>query len=158
MNRDELLEACFGTAALAPPRKWLSLTVADDDNPHLVHVRAVVGLDYRRVLLRHSFAPGAGVGEVGTMLPVAALAHLCVDPDHRGQGYARALVESALEEAASHRTIQHATLVSPPDAVAFFERFGFEHPELAPDDFLARPLRDGDQWPPGSVRLIGRGW
>lgn len=158
MNRDELLESCFGPD-LAPPRKWFAMTEPDDKNPEIIHTRAVVGLDYRRVIVRNSQPPGPGIAVATTTVPVAAVLYVCTDPDHRGHGYAKALVLSAHEEAASHRAAAFAVVLAPPQCRSFFEQFGYFHPDDAPDGFLVCELggreKEWAEWPAGSVRTPG---
>jgi GNAT superfamily N-acetyltransferase len=158
MNRDELLKSCFGDADLAPPKKWLVMTEPDENDPAIIHTRAVVGLDYRRVLVRDSRPPGPGVAVSTTTIPVAALLHVCTDPAYRGLGYASALVLSAHEEAGAHRSVPFAAVVAPEDCRSFFERHGYFHPDGAPDGFLVCELGGRDpewaEWPAGTVRVL----
>lgn len=156
MNRDELLEECFGATSedLPAPKKWLSVTEPDEANPHVVHTRALVGLDYRRVIVRDSIAPGDGMAVATTTVPVAVLFHVCVDPEHRGRGYAGALVRSAHEEAASHRSMLFCVVMTTAGCAPFFEKLGYAHPDGAPDSFLVCQLAD-EAWPAGSVRTPG---
>jgi GNAT superfamily N-acetyltransferase len=157
VNRDELLGECFGTADLPWPAKWLSLTAPDEGDAYITHVRAVVGLDYRRCLVRQIRPTGPGVSDVTSTLPVAVLCHVCTDPAYRGMGYAKALIESALEEAASHRTVSYAAVVAT-DTAAFFERFGFRAPMASVHGLLVRPLGDDDVMLSGAWTPAGRGW
>lgn len=161
MNRDELLEECFAGSDLPTPKKWLSMTEPDGDNPAIIHTRAVLGLDYRRVIVRNSQPAGAGVGVAMTTIPVAAVLYVCTDPAHRGRGFASALVLSAHEEAASHRSTPFSVVIAPDRVRDFFtrENLGYFHPDGAPDGFLVCELGGRDpewaEWPAGSVRAPG---
>jgi GNAT superfamily N-acetyltransferase len=158
VNRDELLELCFGRPVddLPRPEKYLVQQEFDDENPQIVHVRALVGIAYRSVLVRASSAPGAGIGVAATVVRVGAVMNVCTDPDHRGKGYATALLRSAHEEITSHRTLSFAALFADPALAGFFERpeFGYQHPELAPERFYVAALTD-EQWPSASVDTRG---
>lgn len=158
MNRDELLESIFGED-LAAPKKWFSLTESDEKDESIIHTRAVVGLDYRRVLVRNSRPPGPGVSVAMTTIPVAALLHVCTDPEYRRRGYARGLVLSAHEEASSHRSTPFAAVYAPVAARPFFESLGYFNPPDAPDGFLVCELGGRDPewaaWPAGTIRTTG---
>lgn len=158
MNRDELLETCFGDE-FPLPKKWFSWTEEDETNPEVIHTRAVVGLDYRRVLVRNSRPPGPGVGVAMTTIPVAVLLNVCTDPEYQRRGYARALVLSAHEEAGSHRGTPFAAVYAPESARPFFLALGYFSPAGAPDGFLVCELGGRDpewaEWPEGAIRTTG---
>lgn len=152
MNRDELVELLFGEEPPVATRRVIE--EADDDNPFIRHVRAVIGYGPRRYVVRREFAPGAGVGEAATTLVCQEIAYIGVDPDHRGRGWARDLMAGVAEEAAAHALTLYLTARADPvlgeDCPAFFEHFNFTSPELAPDDFYVLALTD-EPWPHGRI-------
>lgn len=168
MNRDELLELCFNRPVeeLPSPSKWFARLpdIGDDwtlDPAYQGHVLSLVGLGYRRILLRNSVAPGSGVISSATTITVAAIMCVCTDPDHRGQGYATELMNAVHTEAAAHALTSYAALFAGPENVPFYERFGYAHPERSPEHFLVAPLTQDVEsgepvpWPTGSVDTRG---
>lgn len=151
MNRDELVELLFGEEPHVKGLERRVIEEADDDNPFIRHVRAVIGYGSRRYVVRREFAPGAGIGEAATTLVCQEIAYIGVDPEHRGRGWARNLMAGAAEEAAAHALTLYLTArADTPECAAFFEHFDFVNPELAPDDFYVMPLTS-EPWPHGRI-------
>jgi ribosomal protein S18 acetylase RimI-like enzyme len=159
VNRDELVGVLFGDQPdvlladeVVTTRRIIE--EADDDNPFIRHVRAVVGYGPRRYVVRREFAPGASIGEAATTLVCFEIAYIGVDPDHRGRGWARDLMAGVAEEAAKHELTLYLTArADTPECRAFFEHFDFESPALTPDDFYVLALTD-EPWPHG--RIVAR--
>lgn len=155
MNRDELLYACFGRADLPEGKQLFQIEEIDGG---AAHVRALVCLDYRRIVIYPPTEPGSGISSAAVTATVAAVMNVCTDPDCRGRGYASALIRSAHEEAATHATVDFAALFAGLEQAAFYERFGYFHPDGGPEFFYVAPLRDGDEaipWPEGRVDTRG---
>jgi GNAT superfamily N-acetyltransferase len=149
VNRDDLLQLLFGDE-VPPVSTYRNIEENDDDNPFIVHTRAVIGLRARRYVVRREFAPGAGIGEAGTTISTSEIVWIGVDPDHRGKGHARNLLAGATEEATTHALTIFMTTHAPYDCVPFFEHFGFTHPEHSPPDFMTFALTD-EPWPDGRI-------
>lgn len=153
MNRDELLEECFGKTIdeLPVPAHWFNY----EDPDRQGHVFSLVGLGWRSVIVRNSQPPSAGEVTVATTtVRVAAIMNVCTDPDHRGQGYATLQMLAAHEFAEQHELTDYAALFAGPERVSFYEQFGYSHPAGARDpNFLVAELRDDVPWPEGSVML-----
>lgn len=137
MNRDELLHACFGDRDL-PEGKRVFQT--EEITATEAHVRAIVMLDYRRIILFPITSPGSGVSEAARTVTVAAVMNVCTDSDCRGRGYATDLLKQAHDEAATHHSIEFAALFAGPELQPFFERLGYHHPEGTPEAFMVMPL------------------
>lgn len=149
MNRDDLVELLFGEEPVAANRRLIE--EADDDNPFIRHVRAVVGYGPRRYVVRREFAPGAGIGEAATTVVCLEINYIGVDPDHRGRGWARDLMAGVAEEAAGHAlTLFLTARADTAECQAFFEHFDFTSPDLTPDDFWVLALTD-EPWPHGRI-------
>ena len=149
MNRDELLAACFGDADL-PREKKIFETI--DGNDVVSHV----GLLYRRILVRPATYAGPGVSDASDMVTVAAITNVCTDPDYRGQGFARANLDAAHADAATHQMVAFAAVfASEPVFDGFYRSRGYFHPDGAPDGFYVCPLRS-DEWPTGVVETFQR--
>jgi GNAT superfamily N-acetyltransferase len=150
MNRDELLEACFGKAAAESYQPGARVTELIDGPNVLGHLDT----SYRRVLVRRETRSiGEGIQTAWETLPLAAFSNVCVDPGERGKGYGRQVLEQALTDARDRVLIEYAALFA--DDAGFFERLGFENPEGAPAGFLVCSLR-GLAWPTGSVDPQGK--
>lgn len=152
MNRDELLVACFPDSEASSPdgmpagSRILEMIDGGDVLSHL-------DLSYRRVLVhRATSSPGAGIVDASATLTVAAISNVCTDPAFRGQGYASALILSAHEEARAHSMVGYAVLFS--TYVGFYERFGYAHPDGAPEHLLVACLTE-EPWPAGRVDTRG---
>lgn len=149
MTREELLEECFGRSDFGTPTRVVELTVGRN-------VLAMVELYIRRLHVRYDgdFAvEGRGV-DASTTLAVGTLEHLCVHPDHRGRGYAGAMVRRALNELRENRPLRFAVVKPTEDlGLPFWGRFGFAEVER-PDGFLVAKLQD-EPWPRARIRLIG---
>lgn len=140
MNRDELLDVCFGGAALTSGTKIFEMAESRDG---AWHVLSHADLAYRRIVV--------GLSTV----TVAAIGNVCTDPAHRGLGYATTQVRRAIVEARAHALIDFACVLSPEDGL--FGRLGYRqvdpvrHPELLVLRLTSEP------WPPGAIDLRG-GW
>lgn len=103
---------------------------------------------------------GADAGYPG----FAMLGHVFTLPEHRRQGLARVLLETALEQYDARRTCQVLVLgVDNPTAVSLYERAGFRNlhgPDVHGHQVMIRgPAADGllaGRWPvaPGEVRRV----
>lgn len=142
MTSEELLQACFGRSDFPPPMRTVEM-VDEATGDVMSHVDVYL----RRVLVRfpRSASP---VAEAATTLTVAGIAQVCTDPDHRGKGFARALVRRAHTEMREHQPIKFAALYS--DYLDLYSPLGYFHPEGAPDAFLVCELAD-EKWPAGRV-------
>lgn len=147
MNRDDLIELCLGD--VEDPATYRQIEEPDDDNQFVVHTRAVIGTRPRRYVVRREFAPGAGIGEAATTLITTEIMWVCVDPDHRGKGYARDLIAGVAEEAASHKLMLYLT-ANASGFEGFMAHFGFVHPQFTPPGFVVFALTD-EPWPPGRI-------
>ena len=147
MNRDDLIELCLGDAET--PANYRQIEEPREDNEYATHVRAAIGTRPRRYVVRQDARPGAGIAESATTLVATEIMWVCVDPDHRGKGYARDLIAGVAEEAATHALTlyltAHASGFEP-----FAEHFGFSHPEYSPPGFMVYALTD-DPWPSGRI-------
>jgi GNAT superfamily N-acetyltransferase len=148
VNRDDLLQALFGED-IPPVSTFRNIEENDDDNPFIVHTRAVIGLRAHRYVVRREFAPGAAIGEAATTIPTSEIVWIGVDPDHRGKGHARDLLAGATEEAMTHALTKFMTTHAPGDCIPFFEHFGFVHAD-GPPGFMVYALTD-EPWPEGRV-------
>jgi len=150
MNRDELLELCFGRTDLPAGQRILEVTDAETND-----VLSHLDLSYRRVIVRlRRPASGASIADASETLTVAAIANVATDPDHRALGHATGLIEWAHREAAEHGPVRFAALFAGTAERGFYERLGYRHPVGASENFLVCPLGD-DQWPDGSVDTRG---
>ena len=98
--------------------------------------------------------------------PVVGLGAVMVSRPHRGQGYARRILEAWLERAATLGPTR-ATLFCAPHNTGLYERFGFaavdggctadqpSGPVTMPGVFMWRPLHPDATWPDGAVRVRG---
>lgn len=81
-----------------------------------------------------------------TTLTVAAIANVCTDADHRGNGYATRLLEAAHAEARGNEWLSFAAVFT--RIPQFYERVGYRlvdernHPR-----FMVLALHDGYDWP-----------
>jgi GNAT superfamily N-acetyltransferase len=133
VNRDELLELCFGRADFPPGALIFEMKNGDDVLSH-------VDLYWRRIV----------VGP--TTITVAAIGQVCTDPDHRGLGYASALVRRAHAAAREH-PIGYACLFSA--YFGLYEKLGYRQPDPEGNpDFLICTLT-GEPWPPGRIDTRG---
>jgi GNAT superfamily N-acetyltransferase len=149
MNRDELLEACFGKSDFPEPNRIFEMTDGADVLSH-------VDVYFRRVLVRLRTSAGPGISAASETITVAAIGQVCTDPDHRGRGLASALLASVHEWAASHETIRFAALFAGGEQRPFYERLGYSHPDGAEDaGFLVRPLERRYEVPDGPDAAYG---
>lgn len=133
MTREELLEACFGTADWPRGDVVLQVRSGDDLLAHLdLYVRSI-GVGTREVL-------------------VAAIGQVCTDPAHRGLGLASALVRTA-HRVALERGLEWAALFG---VSTLYGRIGYRTPPEPPQpDFLVCPLVTGLEWPEGAIDTRG---
>jgi GNAT superfamily N-acetyltransferase len=143
VNRDELLEECFGRSDFPAPLRVFE-EVDLDTGAVLSHVDAYM----RRVVVRQPRAIPGTIHEAATTLTVLGIAQVCTDPDHRGRGLARGLVRRAHEEMSARQSVKFAALYS--DYLPLYEPLGYFHPEDAPPGFLVCRLGE-DEWPAGRV-------
>lgn len=142
MTREELLEECFGRSDFPTP---LRIVQMKDENTG--DVMSNVDVYLRRVLVKFPRS-AAAIGEASTTLMVAGIAQVCTAPEHRGKGFARALVRRAHTEMKEHHPVKFAALFGLLDVYGssgYFHPDGAEHPH-----FLVCRLTDED-WPAGRV-------
>jgi GNAT superfamily N-acetyltransferase len=150
VNRDELLDAVFGKPEdeLPSPAHWF--TYFDPDRQG--HVLSLVGLGWRRLVIRDSQPAGSEMTVATTTIQVAAIMNVCTDPDHRGQGYATLQMLAALEAAESHELTKWAALFCGPELVPFYEQFEFYRPGVRDPELMVCDLQ-GERWPDGEVMI-----
>ncbi len=103
----------------------------------------------------------------GTEVPLVGIGGVIVRADRRGRGFGLAVMQAALEQAASSGR-EHALLFCWPDRVGFYAQLGFVRVDAPvtvaqPDgkrvtmhlQMMWRGLSPNAAWPPGNVALEG---
>jgi GNAT superfamily N-acetyltransferase len=147
VTREELLVECFGRDDFPSPMQTVEML-----DERTGDVLSHLDIYMRNVRIRLPRTPRESLEDSATTLKVPSIAQVCTAPEHRGKGYARALVRRAHVELLEHRPFHFVTLCGPLD---FYAPLGYFHPAGATrDDFLVCSLR-GERWPDGQVRLMG---
>lgn len=132
MNREELLEECFGPGR--EPRG--DLYYEEQEERPDEGARAVVahaGVRYRRIVVGN------------TTVWIAAISNVCVDPDRRGEGRAKRLLEEIHRSVETHPAVAFAAAFA--DDGRLLEALGYEKNEHV-DGLYVRRLGN-EQLPPG---------
>lgn len=130
-----VVSACFGEDLEAEPGDLVyGISVDGTVVSHL-------DLYWKTIHVGEQLVDVAAIGQVGTL------------PDHRGRGFASALVEAAHED--SKRHVPYAGLFG---SLAFYGRFGYRETNLTDElGFLLCPL-SGEHPAIGEVELDGQRW